>query len=450
MGEPIKSVAGIRGVIGESCLPEEWIKYVLSFASICNGKRIIVGGDSRLSREMLRHLAFSALISSGYEVVDLNICPTPTVGIMVRELHAAGGIAITASHNPMEWNGYKFFNSSGIFLNKAENARLFEEASKCNFRRASIENIGWVKPYDKAVDVHLRQIFKQIKPNKIRRKRFKVVVDACNGAASVLLPQLMENLNCNAILLNTDVNKNFPHHPEPLPENIHSLCNAVKKNHADIGFAIDPDGDRVAIVDENGNPIGEERTVALGVYFLLSRVKSPVVVNLSTTQAINDIAELYKTTVFRTQIGEANVVEKLLEVKGYVGGEGNGGLIVPSIHPGRDAATAITVILEALAETRKPISLFNAQIPDYVLLKVKQPIEKKLNFASILEKVKKSFPDIKDVNDKDGLKVSFEKSWVHIRPSGTEPIVRIFAEAPTREKAENLINKMAGLIADQH
>ncbi len=447
MAEPIKSVAGIRGIIGESCIAEEWIKYVLAFATICEGKRIVIGGDSRLSRDMLRHLAFSALISAGYEVIDLDVCPTPTVGIVVRELHAAGGIAITASHNPKEWNGYKFFNKSGVFLNKDENTKLYEVASKGDFVRASIENIGWVKKYDKAIDVHLRQIFKVIKPNKIRKKRFKVIVDACNGAASVLLPSLMENLNCDATLLNVDINKEFPHNPEPLPDNIRSLCNAVKKHHADIGFAIDPDADRLAIVDENGNPIGEERTVTLGSYFLLSHIKSPVVVNLSTTQAIDDVANLFGVQVYRTPIGEINVTNKLMELNGFVGGEGNGGLIVPSIHPGRDAATAMVIILEALTETKKPISLLNAQIPDYFLLKIKHPISKKINFQALVDKTKKSFKDAIDINTVDGLKIVFDKKWVHIRPSGTEPIVRIFAEASTRDEAEGLINMIRGLIA---
>lgn len=446
MSEPIKSVAGIRGVIGESCLPEEWIKYVLAFAKICDGKRIVIGGDSRTSRDMLRHLAFSALISSGYEVIDLDVCPTPTVGMVVRELHAAGGIAITASHNPKEWNGYKFFNSAGCFLNKEANKQLFEATSKLDFVRANIDGIGWVKKYDKAIDVHLRQIFKIIKPNKIRKKRFKVVVDACNGAASVILPQLMEMLNCDATLLNADINKEFPHNPEPLPENIRSLCSAVKKHHADIGFAIDPDADRLAIVDENGNALGEERTVTLGTYFILSRIKSPIVVNLSTTQAIDDVAQMYEVPVYRTAIGEINVTEKLKELKAYVGGEGNGGLIIPAIHPGRDASTAIVVILEALTETKKPISLLNAQIPDYVVLKIKHHISKKINFQSLLEKTKKSLPGIIRIDETDGLKFILEKRWVHIRPSGTEPIVRIFAEAPTRDEAESLINKIRSLV----
>lgn len=446
MAEPIKSVAGIRGIIGESCLPDEWIKYVLAFASLCEGKRIIVGGDSRLSRDMLRHVAFSALISSGYEAIDLDVCPTPTVGMVVRELHAKGGIAITASHNPKEWNGYKFFNSSGVFLSKEENARLFEKVQKSDYIRSSIDNIGWVKKYDKAIEVHLRQIFKVIKPNKIRKKRFKVVVDACNGAASVMLPMLMEMLNCDATLLNTDINKEFPHVPEPLPENIRSLCNAVKKHHADIGFAIDPDADRLAIVDENGNPIGEERTVTLGTYFLLSRMKSPIAVNLSTTQAMDDVAQIYDVPIYRTPIGEINVVAKLMETGAFAGGEGNGGLIVPSIHPGRDAATAMVVILEALTETKKPISLLNSQIPDYTLLKIKHPVNRKINFQQLLEKTKKAFPKIKEINETDGLKFVFEKSWIHVRPSGTEPIVRIFAEARTREEAEALINKIRGLI----
>jgi len=438
------SVAGIRGIVGDSIIPEEYLKYVMAFSNSLKNKKIIVGGDSRKSREMMRHIAFSGLIATGIEVIDIGIAPTPTVGLLVKELNAGGGIAITASHNPREWNAYKFFSDKGIFLNKEEFNALMQIYQAGEFKLARIDEIGKVVKNEDAFRIHLNKIFNYVDVDIIRQKKVKVVVDCCNGAGSEIIPRLLEDLNCETIIINNDITKEFPHIPEPLPENIGELCEKVKETGADIGFAIDPDADRVAIVDETGKAIGEERSVTLATNYVLSKKKGPVVVNLSTTRAVDDVAKRNGVNVFRTPIGEAYVAKKMLDIGSVIGGEGNGGIMIPGIHPCRDAIAGIALILEMLVKSKKKISEVNKTIPDYAIIKKKYEIDRE-KYETIINAVRFKFQKA-SMTDIDGLKISFEKSWIHLRLSGTEPILRLFVEAPTKDVANDLIREVEHLV----
>jgi phosphomannomutase len=312
------------------------------------------------------------------------------------------------------------------------------------FKLARIDEIGKVVKNEDAFRIHLNKIFNYVNVDIIRQKKVKVVVDCCNGAGSEIIPQLLEDLNCESIIINNDITKEFPHIPEPLPENIGELCEKVKETGADIGFAIDPDADRVAIVDETGKAIGEERSVTLATNYVLSKKKGPVVVNLSTTRAVDDVAKRNGVNVFRTPIGEAYVAKKMLDIGSVIGGEGNGGIMIPGIHPCRDAIAGIALILEMLVKSKKKISEVNKTIPDYAIIKKKYEIDRE-KYETIINAVRFKFQKA-SMTDIDGLKISFEKSWIHLRLSGTEPILRLFVEAPTKDVANDLIREVEHLV----
>ncbi|RMH25330.1 MAG: phosphoglucosamine mutase [Candidatus Hydrogenedentota bacterium] len=438
--QPMISVAGIRGVVGESLVPETFLRYVLAFGTLIEGGSVVVGSDTRLSRHMMRHLAFAALESCGCKVYHIGLVPTPTVGLMVRELGASGGIAITASHNPAEWNAYKFFDEQGSFLSKEQNLRLLEIAQSGDFRRVNYRKLGRIEQIETAIERHVTRVVSQVNRDAIAARRFKVVADCVNGVGAVILPVLFEALGCEYELMYTNVDAEFPRNPEPLPENLTELGERVRARGADIGFAVDPDADRLAIVDEQGRPLGEERTVTLASAAVLERKKGPLVVNLSTTRAMDDVAAAAGVPLYRTPIGEAYVVGKIREVGALIGGEGNGGVIYPAVHCGRDAATGIGLILEALATKGLRISELNAQIPDYKMVKTKFSRGER-NVAEILERMRREFADAQLVSE-DGVKAVYRDSWVHLRPSGTEPVVRVFAEAPTLSAAQALVERV--------
>lgn len=450
MLEPIVSVAGIRGIVGKSLVPDEYLRRLLAFATMVKGKKIVLGSDTRPSRTMLRHLAYAGLIAAGYEVIDLGICPTPTVGFMVRHLGADCGLAITASHNPIEWNAFKFFSRRGTFITKKENNVVEKIYNSRKFRLADVNTLGKITTIKEPLKPHLKKILHFVDTSKIKKRKLKVVADCCNGAGSEIVPELLSRLGCQAKIINSDVERPFPRKPEPLPENLTQLCRAVKQFKADIGFALDPDADRLAIVDENGIPLGEERTLVICAYhFLNTRKKSPLVVNISVTRAIDDVAKMFGVKVFRTPVGEANVVEKMLAIKALIGGEGNGGIIIPAVHPGRDASTGIAFVLEAMATANKPISLINQWVPDYVMLKTKIKRTPESDVKELLAKFEAGFKaDAKKIDRSDGVKIVLKDgNWVNARPSGTEPIIRIFAEAPTRRQARLLIRQAQQSLA---
>jgi phosphomannomutase len=440
------SVAGIRGIVGDSLVPEEFLRYVLAFATLLEGGPVVVGGDSRLSREMMRHLAFAGLSSAGCTIHDIGLAPTPTVGFMIRRLEAAGGIAITASHNPAQWNAYKFFDAQGSFLDKDANARLLEIAASGKFRRVEFKQLGKVLPREDAIDAHVQTVLQHVDVARIRARHFKVVVDCVNGVGARIVPPLLLALGCEANLLYDDVNKEFPHNPEPLPENLTMLGQAVQRAGADIGFAVDPDADRLAIVDETGKPIGEERTLTLAAAAALEHAQSqgkplgPLVANLSTTRAMDDVAARFGVPLYRTPIGEAHVVGRIRSANALIGGEGNGGVIFPPVHPGRDAATGIALTLDALARAGDNVKMseLNSRVPDYIMIKTKFEVGG-IDLGRLAQSMRTEFADAAELVTEDGVKAVYSDSWVHARPSGTEPVVRIFAEGPDKAKADALV-----------
>jgi phosphomannomutase len=445
MSKPMISVAGIRGIVGDSLVPEEFLRYALAYASTRKPGRIVVGSDTRLSRHMVKRLVFAALESVGIEVLDLGVCPTPTVGLMVGETGSVGGIAITASHNPAQWNALKFFSPAGEFLNGKEFAKVLGAYEKNDFRRASFENLGAVLTHPDPVGPHLGRIASVVNGGKIRLRKLTAVVDCCNGAGTAIVPRLMKELGVQTEFILTDTSAPFERGAEPLPENLGTLCNAVRATGADVGFALDPDADRLALVDETGRPIGEERTLTLAANHWLGREKSSIVANLSTTRALDDVAAMHGVKLHRTKIGEAHVVDKMKRVRAGIGGEGNGGVILPAVHRGRDSATGIALICEALAVTRSNLSALNAAIPDYFIVKSKVPIEG-LSVAKVLARIEKALPKPKAKSTLDGTKLEFADGWVHVRPSGTEPIIRIFAEATSEEQAREWVKRVEKVV----
>jgi phosphomannomutase len=445
MSKLMISVAGIRGVVGDSLVPEEFLRYTLAFASTRKGGRIVVGGDTRLSRQMVRHLVFAALESAGFEVIDLGVCPTPTVGLMVGELGAAGGVAVTASHNPAEWNALKFFNASGAFLPPAEFKRVLARYESGSFRRVGVEKLGRVSTHPDPVGPHLERIAKAFDTRAIRRRRLRAVVDVCNGAATAIAPRLLDTLGVEGEFILTDTSIPFERPAEPLPENIGALCRAVRDAGADVGFAFDPDADRLALVDETGRAIGEERTLTLAANHYLSREKTPLAANLSTTRALDDVARSHGVRLHRTRIGEAHVVARMKRVGASIGGEGNGGVILPRVHAGRDAAAGIALICEAMAKARASLSEINAAVPDYQIVKSKVELGGR-SVEKLLGRIERALPKPSRRSTVDGLKLDFPEGWVHVRPSGTEPIIRVFAEAAGEEQARQWVEAIRALV----
>ena len=438
MAKLMISVAGIRGVVGDSLVPEEFLKLTAAYATTRKERTIVVGGDTRPTRHLLRHLVFGAAMATGCRVIDLGVCPTPTIGFMVKRLGAGGGIAITASHNPLEWNALKFFSDEGVFLKQPEMNKVLECYESGSFDYRPYSEIGAVETHDDPCGAHMEKVLDAVDVEAIKARNYTVAIDLCNGAGTAMLPELLETLGCRVVSVFDDTDAAFERVAEPLPENLDALASQVVASNADIGFAVDPDADRLAIVDETGRPIGEERTLTLAARHVLSRMAkpTPLVANLSTTRAIDDVAAEFGTTVERTRIGEAHVVDRILSVGAAIGGEGNGGVIYPAVHPGRDAATGIALILEAMALGGVPISEINGAVPDYVMVKNKVGVEGR-DIDAVFGALRDAFSDA-EFDTTDGLKILWDDAWVHVRPSGTEPIVRVYVEAPDRDRAEAL------------
>ena len=433
----LKSISGIRGIVGKTFTASEVLKFSSAFGNYCKGGKVVLGRDTRKSGEVFNGTVLSGLLCTGCEVIDLGVCPTPTVGIAVKELKAKGGIMITASHNPAEWNGLKFFNSDGIFLDEKEGKKLFSLAEK-KMGYSDWDSLGKVRLDQSWIEKHIQRILNLsfIDENKIKKRNFKVVLDCNNGAGSRIAPSLLRELGCNLIELNCGLSGDFIHRPEPVPENLDLLCRKVKQAKADLGFACDPDADRLAIVSEKGIPLGEEYTLALCVDFVLSKRLSDVGINVSTSKVIEDIARKYGVKVFRSKVGEVYVVSLLKKIKGIIGGEGNGGVILPENHYGRDAQVGMALILQYLAESDKRISQLKESLPQYYIQKDKMKLSG--DFDAKMRRYLRKFRPAK-INNLDGVKIEFENSWINIRKSNTEPIIRVMAEAKSQKEAERLV-----------
>ena len=446
MSKLMVSVSGIRGIIGEGLTPLEVVKYTQAFGTYLGSGKVVVGRDSRVTGEMVKSAVLSGLMAVGCDVIDIGVCPTPTVQMTVEKLQARGGIAVTASHNPIEWNALKLIDSSGLFLDEEQGKKVIEYAQNEKFNYVIWENIGKIDRYENAIQDHIAAIFKLqfIDVDLIRSKKFKVVIDCVNGAGGTFVPQLLSELNCEVITLNEEPNGLFPRAPEPVPENLTELCEKVKSVKADIGFAVDPDVDRLAIVSEKGVPLGEEYTLALAVNYVAQKKRGPIVVNASVSMAIDDLAKKYHSKVIRTKVGEVHVSSKMRKENAAIGGEGNGGVILPELHLGRDAPLGIALTLQQLAEFDGKVSDLHKSLPQYFQVK------KKVNLDQIkpdvaMKKIVEEFSNEK-IDRTDGIKILWEHEWVHIRPSNTEPIIRVMSEAKTQEQAEAICYKFMKFI----
>ncbi|RMF62118.1 MAG: phosphoglucosamine mutase [Calditrichaeota bacterium] len=436
------SVSGVRGIVGDSLTPEVIVKYVNAFAQPLAGQTVVVGGDPRVSQNFIRPLVKSVLLASGCDVIDIGITPTPTVEILTKRLKAAGGIAITASHNPIQWNGLKFIGPDGFFLPEGEISHLFQRADYGTPHYVNWKDLGKEETYPRAIDEHLQLIYELpfINVDLIREKKFKVALDCVNGAGGTIIPKLLEHLGCEMIGLNVEPTGVFAHTPEPVPQNLGDLSEAVTREKAHLGIAVDPDVDRCAIIGNDGKPIGEELTLALAVKFILSKRMGPVVVNLSTSRVIDDIVQYFNCILYKTKVGEINVSEKMREVNAVIGGEGNGGVILPDIHHGRDAVVAVALTLQHLAEWGGSLTELVQTLPQYYILKDKVPLGE-VNPEKVLAYFSEKYQS-ENLDFTDGLRIDRSDSWIHLRKSNTEPIMRVIVEARTPEISWQILQQV--------
>lgn len=429
------SISGVRGVIGQSLTPTLLTRFAQAFGTYVGSGTIVIGRDTRTSGEMVRQAVIAGLLSSGCRVIDLDICPVPTVQLIVRQRKASGGIAITASHNPAEWNALKFVNDEGLFLSTGQARELLDIYHQGDYTKVAGSEMRNVESFTGALDAHINAILGQV--GKSNRK-LKVALDSCNGAGSIIAPQLLEALGAEVVTVNTTPDGSFPRGAEPIAENLQQLCQLVKENQADVGFAQDMDADRLAVVDETGAPIGEDNTLVLATRYQLGKTPGPVVTNLSTTSAMDDVARMFDCPLHRSMIGEANVTEMMQAVGAIIGGEGNGGVIYPKINFCRDSHVGMAMILHLLADTGCAVSQLLGDLPHYVMVKEKLPCPSD-KISEVLKMIRRDFAD-HQLDLRDGVKVSFADGWLHVRGSNTEPIIRLVAEAANELQARQILN----------
>lgn len=435
------SASGVRGIVGQTLTPDVVLRVAGAHASFLDPGPVVVGRDTRPSGAWVSRLTQAALLASGHDVIDVGIAPTPTILFAIGHHGASGGIAITASHNPAPWNALKLFGPGGTFLAPAQSDEVARRAREGRVSWVTNDEVGEYREDPGAIQRHREAILALpgFDLERIRKRSFPVVIDATNGAGSIATPLLLEALGCRVERLYCEPDGRFPRVAEPLPENLGALGERVRASGAAIGFANDPDADRLAIVDERGEPIGEERTLQIAVDWALSSHSGPVAVNASTSIGVELIAKRYGAPVHRTRIGEAHVAQKLIELNGIIGGEGNGGVIYPALHATRDGLLAAAIALDWLARDARPLSVRIAELPPVVM--VKRKLDLKLeDLDSLQEALSRAFPD-GERNVLDGVKYLWEDSWVQVRASGTEPIVRVLAEAQTRARAESLADR---------
>ncbi len=429
------SISGVRGVVGESLTPALLARFAQAFGTFVGGGRVVIGRDPRTSGEMVRQAVAAGLLSSGCRIVDIGVCPTPTLQLIVRNLGARGGIAITASHNPPEWNALKFVGADGLFLSVDRGRELLDIYHQGDYTKVRGARMRPIEQRRDACDLHVAAIVKALGAVKAARP-LRVVLDACNGAGSIVTPRLLHALGVDAVVINANPDGTFPRPAEPLPENLAALCDAVRTHGADVGFAQDMDADRLAIVSERGVPIGEERTLVLATEYVLSKRPGPVVTNISTTHGVEAVAARYGVPVFRTRVGEANVAQAMRRHHAVVGGEGNGGVIYPAINFARDSLVGIALVLHLLAETDQSVSELRAALPPCEMAKFRI-ICPSHRVTEVLRRVREEYAAF-DVNLQDGVKVATADGWFLLRGSNTEPLLRLVAEAPTEAAATRL------------
>lgn len=444
----IKSISGIRGTIGgipgENLTPLDVVKFTAAFGTIIAGgkseTKIVIGRDGRISGPMIRDLVVSTLTGLGIDVIDLGLSTTPTVEVAVKMEHADGGIILTASHNPKEWNALKLLNSDGEFISAETGVKVLELASKANFVFNSVDKLGTVRFDESYLQKHIEAILKYplVNAKAIAKREFKVVVDAINSSGAIYVPALLKALGVNeVIVLNEEINGKFAHNPEPIPAHLNELSKEVVKHKADLGIAVDPDVDRLCFVCEDGSLFGEEYTLVAVADYILSKKKGNTVSNMSSTKALKEITIKQGGEYFPSAVGEVYVVKKMKEVDAVIGGEGNGGIIVPDFHYGRDALIGIGLFLSHLANYKKGMKSLRLTYPGYFISKNKIELNNGIDIKALFEKIKRKYKK-NPVNTEDGLKIEFDKDWVHLRTSNTEPIIRIYSESDFETTANNI------------
>jgi len=448
----IKSISGIRGTIGgktnENLTPLDVVKFTAAYgswlASQSKNNKIVLGRDGRISGEMVSNLVTSTLISLGFNVIDLGLSTTPTVEMAVKFEDAAGGIILTASHNPKEWNALKLLNSKGEFISGDEGKLILALAEKEEFNFVQIDELGTIIKNDELLKKHINSCvnYKFVDIVAIKKAKFKIVVDAINSTGAIAVPALLKALGVQDIMvINEEVNGKFAHNPEPLPEHLTQLSNEVVKQKASLGIAVDPDVDRLCFVCEDGSIFGEEYTLVAVADYMLSKQKGNTVSNMSSTRALRDVTLKYGGEYFPSAVGEVNVVNRMKEKNAVIGGEGNGGIIVPDLHYGRDALIGIALFLTHLATSKKTIKQLRNTFPNYFISKNKITLTEGINVGDIFEKIKDKYKN-QPINTEDGLKIEFDKDWVHLRTSNTEPIIRIYAESNFETTADNIAKRI--------
>ena len=443
----IRSISGVRGLVTSHLTPQVAVEYAKALHKYIPDGVIVAGRDSRPSGDIILESMCEQLVLLGRTIIHCGIVPTPTVQFMVHNTEAVGGFIVTASHNPIEWNGLKFVREDSTFFHPNDCENLFEIVDK-NSVIENAQDPGMIWPEKNAIQKHIISCvgLKCISLNRIQKRKFKVVIDSINGAGSQALPLMLQSLGCEVIELNCEPDGNFTRGTEPLPENLMTLSQMVKDHSADVGFAIDPDADRLAIVNEKGDPLGEEYTIVLAAdgYLTEMNQKEKFVLNLSSSLALDKLAEIRGSSVVRSAVGEINVVNKMNKVNSNLGGEGNGGVILRECHLGRDSLVGVTMILNRMSQSNDPLSVIHQSLPQFIIVKDKVNLEG-IDAEDIIKRATKLFKNV-EKNTLDGIKFIWKDRWVHLRKSNTEPIIRIYSEAPDENQALELINKIKSLI----
>ena len=455
----IKSISGIRGTIGgvhgDNLTPIDAVNFGCAYGQWLINKnpnskhKVIIGRDARISGEMIQNLVQFSLISMGIDIVDLGLSTTPTVELMVKKHNADGGIVITASHNPTQWNALKLLNENGEFLNSHEGKLIVDFSENKNFTFSQVEDLGTLTKENQSMNQHIDSVLNLnlVNAEKIKAKKLKIVVDAVNSTGGIIVPDFLNKLDIEVIKLYCQPNGNFPHNPEPLKNNLKDLSNKVKETGADMGIAVDPDVDRLVFMCENGELFGEENTLVACSDYVLSKTPGNTVSNLSSSRALNDITLEYNQTHYYSAVGEVNVIEKMKEVNAIIGGEGNGGVIYPESHYGRDAIVGIGLFLSLYCERDLSASNLLNTYPKYYMVKEKINLSSSINVDKILNQIAEKYKNEK-IDLVDGVRIDFIDSWVQLRKSNTEPIIRIYSEAKSEEKSNNLISEIKTLIKE--
>lgn len=457
----IKSISGIRGTIGgkvdENLTPIDAVKFAAAYGSWLKGQvgkehvKVVIGRDARISGEMIQNLVQYTLIGLGIDVVNIGLSTTPTVEVAVPLEKADGGIILTASHNPKEWNALKLLNDKGEFVSDQDGKAILKIAQENDFSFATVDHLGKFNYDDRYIDLHIEKVLALplVTPEAIQKKKFRVVVDAVNSTGGIAIPRLLERLGVEVVKLYCEPNGHFPHNPEPLKEHLRDICKKVVEEKADFGIVVDPDVDRLAFITDQGEMFGEEYTLVACADYVLSKAKGNVVSNLSSSRALRDIAQKYGVTYSAAAVGEVNVVTEMKRIEAIIGGEGNGGIIYPELHYGRDALVGVALFLSLLAERGGSVQQLRESYPAYFMSKNKIQLTEQINPDQILKAMEQKYAH-EQTTTIDGLKIDFADSWVHLRKSNTEPIIRIYTEAKSQKEADALaqrfIEEMRALI----